>query len=69
MLPLSQGGVVDTDLRVYGLTNVRVADSSVFPIQFAAHVRPFSLLGPFNLPLPVIWLAYGPDIWSCRAGC
>jgi len=41
MLPLSQGGVVDTNLRVYGLTNVRVADSSVFPIQFAAHVRPF----------------------------
>ena len=39
MLPLSQGGVVDTDLRVYGLTNVRVADSSVFPMQFAAHVR------------------------------
>lgn len=38
MLPLSQGGVVDTDLRVYGLTNVRVADSSVFPIQFAAHL-------------------------------
>ena len=39
MLPLEQGGVVDTDLRVYGLTNVRVADSSVFPMQFAAHVR------------------------------
>ncbi|KAF8265094.1 alcohol oxidase [Lactarius quietus] len=38
MLPLSQGGVVDTDLRVYGLTNVRVADSSVFPMQFAAHL-------------------------------
>lgn len=38
MLPLSQGGVVDTNLRVYGLTNVRVADSSVFPMQFAAHL-------------------------------
>jgi len=38
MLPLEQGGVVDTDLRVYGLTNVRVADSSVFPMQFAAHL-------------------------------
>ena len=39
MLPREQGGVVDTDLRVYGLANVRVADSSVFPMQFAAHVR------------------------------
>jgi hypothetical protein len=41
MLPLEQGGVVDTDLRVYGLANVRVADASVFPMQFAAHVRVF----------------------------
>ena len=38
MLPLEQGGVVDTDLRVYGLANVRVVDTSVFPMQFAAHV-------------------------------
>lgn len=38
MLPLENGGVVDTNLIVYGTTNVRVADSSVFPIQFAAHV-------------------------------
>lgn len=38
MLPLAQGGVVDSDLHVYGLANVRVADSSVFPIQFAAHL-------------------------------
>ena len=38
MLPLEQGGVVDTDLRVYGLANVRVVDASVFPMQFAAHV-------------------------------
>ncbi|KAI9444481.1 GMC oxidoreductase [Lactarius indigo] len=44
MLPLAQGGVVDTNLRVYGLANVRVADSSVFPMQFAAHVRPFSFV-------------------------
>ena len=39
MLPLEQGGVVDTDLRVYSLANVRVVDSSVFPMQFASHVR------------------------------
>lgn len=38
MLPQEQGGVVDAELRVYGIANVRVADASVFPIQFAAHV-------------------------------
>jgi len=39
MLPRSQGGVVDAKLRVYGLQNVRVVDASIFPLQFAAHVR------------------------------
>jgi len=39
MLPKDQGGVVDAKLRVYGLANVRAADSSVFPIQFAAHLQ------------------------------
>ncbi|KDQ61959.1 GMC oxidoreductase [Jaapia argillacea MUCL 33604] len=39
MLPLNQGGVVGADLKVYGLTNVRVVDGSVFPIQFAAHLQ------------------------------
>jgi choline dehydrogenase-like flavoprotein len=38
MLPLEQGGVVGPDLRVHGVSNLRVADSSVYPIQFAAHL-------------------------------
>lgn len=38
MLPKSKGGVVDPNLRVYGLANVRVADASVFPFEFAAHL-------------------------------
>lgn len=38
MLPQAQGGVVGADLKVYGLTNVRVADASVFPFQFSAHL-------------------------------
>ncbi|KAI0053551.1 GMC oxidoreductase [Auriscalpium vulgare] len=38
MLPLSLGGVVDPDLKVYGLANVRVVDASIFPIQFASHL-------------------------------
>jgi hypothetical protein len=39
MLPFELGGVVDPNLKVYGTANVRVADASVYPIQFAAHVR------------------------------
>ncbi|KAH8091702.1 alcohol oxidase [Cristinia sonorae] len=39
MLPQELGGVVDAELKVYGLDNVRVADASVFPIQFAAHLQ------------------------------
>jgi choline dehydrogenase len=39
MLPLELGGVVDPNLKVYGTANVRVVDASVFPIEFAAHVR------------------------------
>lgn len=38
MLPLEQGGVVDASLRVYGLSNVRVADASIPPISFSAHL-------------------------------
>lgn len=38
MLPLELGGVVDANLKVYGTANVRVVDSSVFPIQFACHL-------------------------------
>ena len=38
MLPLDQGGVVDGNLRVYGLSNVRVADASVPPFVFSAHL-------------------------------
>ncbi|EJD54917.1 putative glucose-methanol-choline oxidoreductase [Auricularia subglabra TFB-10046 SS5] len=38
MLPRALGGVVDANLRVYGLGNVRVADASVPPIVFSAHL-------------------------------
>jgi choline dehydrogenase len=38
MLPEEQGGVVDANLRVYGLTNVRVADASIVPISLSTHL-------------------------------
>lgn len=38
MLPREQGGVVDANLRVYGLSNVRVADASVPPIALSTHL-------------------------------
>ncbi|OKL59623.1 hypothetical protein UA08_05437 [Talaromyces atroroseus] len=38
MLPRELGGVVDANLRVYGLANVRVADASVVPIALSTHL-------------------------------
>lgn len=38
MLPKELGGVVDANLLVYGLANVRVADASVPPIALSTHL-------------------------------
>ncbi|EGN97121.1 hypothetical protein SERLA73DRAFT_161320 [Serpula lacrymans var. lacrymans S7.3] len=37
MLPRSQNGVVDNNLKVYGTSNLRVADASIFPIHLGTH--------------------------------
>ncbi|KIM67333.1 GMC oxidoreductase [Scleroderma citrinum Foug A] len=37
MLPKEKGGVVDTELKVYGTSNIRVADLSIVPLHIAAH--------------------------------
>ena len=39
MLPLELGGVVDPNLLVYGTSNVRVVDASIFPMLPAAHLQ------------------------------
>ena len=40
MLPHSDGGVVDQDLKVYGTSNLRVVDASVFPL--ISHANPIA---------------------------
>ncbi|KAJ7627389.1 alcohol oxidase [Roridomyces roridus] len=38
MMPQALGGVVDTQLRVYGTMNVRVADASIIPFPVSSHL-------------------------------
>ncbi|KAL3473704.1 hypothetical protein BJX99DRAFT_272124 [Aspergillus californicus] len=38
MLPRENGGVVSSELRVYGTKNVRVVDASVLPFQLCGHL-------------------------------
>ncbi|GAA6062424.1 hypothetical protein JCM10212_006059 [Sporobolomyces blumeae] len=38
LLPLELGGVVDASMRVYGVSGLRVIDSSMVPISFSAHM-------------------------------
>lgn len=40
MMPRSLGGVVDAELRVYGVKGLRVVDASIFPIIPATHTTP-----------------------------
>lgn len=39
MLPQGQGGVVDSSLKVYGTSNVRVVDASIIPLHISAHMQ------------------------------
>jgi len=37
MAPLEQGGVLDSQLRVYGIQGLRVCDASIFPSIISGH--------------------------------
>ncbi|TFK50440.1 alcohol oxidase [Heliocybe sulcata] len=39
MLPKARGGVVDSNLKVYGTANARVIDASVLPVELSAHLQ------------------------------
>lgn len=39
MMPLELGGVVDTELRVYGTQSLRVVDAGVMPMVLGAHLQ------------------------------
>jgi choline dehydrogenase len=38
MLPRDKGGVIDARFKVYSIKNLRVVDSSVFPLSMCAHL-------------------------------
>lgn len=39
MLPQEDGGVVDTKLKVYGTSNIRVVDASIFPLEPRGNIQ------------------------------
>lgn len=67
MLPRTEGGVVNARLQVYGLSNVRVADASVFPLSLTTHVSRCFLFCHCVCVwmLMVVLVAWCPSVWPC----
>jgi choline dehydrogenase len=55
MVPLKDGGVVDPQLRVYGIANLRVVDASVFPKVIAGHTVSAYLFVTSRRPAELSW--------------
>lgn len=39
MMPQEDGGVVDSYLKVYGSSNIRVVDASIFPLEPRGNIQ------------------------------
>ena len=72
MLPRAKHGVVDTNLNVYGTSNLRVADLSVVPLQVAAHTqcecRSITMCGRVRLELGLIGYGGSDSVGVCDWG-
>ncbi|KAF8876241.1 hypothetical protein BD779DRAFT_1560887, partial [Infundibulicybe gibba] len=51
MLPRADGGVVDSNLVVYGTKNLRVVDASVIPMHLSCHPHGTIYALPRGLPI------------------
>lgn len=53
MLPKKVGGVVDSELKVYGTSNLRVVDTSIMPVLISGHLQT-AVYGTAEMPANVI---------------
>ena len=51
MLPRDLGGVVDSELKVYGTQNLRIMDLSVLPLHISAHPQGKCLFALRHVPV------------------
>ncbi|KAG5351739.1 hypothetical protein C0989_005073 [Termitomyces sp. Mn162] len=56
MLPRDKQGVVDSELKVYGTKNLRIADISIIPLHIAAHTQAIAYVIGEKGRLPPVYL-------------
>ena len=62
MLPHEKGGVVDSNLKVYGTKNLRVVDLSILPLEVSANTQckpPVNVVAAFSLMQTFTAVVYG----------